>query len=242
MKTYVVDVSEYQGPVDFKRVEREGFGGAFIKASGSANKGWAYTDPMFERNVVAVSDTALVRGIYHYLSPQHPRAQAALFSELYEEACTWPGERWAPIVDIENWGVTPGTVDRFLDTWDKINPQRPLAVYSRQTFWDKFLGKYEMPRSAPLITARWVMAQYRNVDPISGNRLDVEDHRYSKDWQYASQQAKGLNESDLAVSYGGKTRADLVQFTDNALVDGTFMDCSVFFGNATQLEMVLGLR
>ena len=60
-----IDVSRWQGEVDWNRVESAGIRFAFVKATQGARE----VDPRLERNWSGLGRTKIVRGAYHFLEP-----------------------------------------------------------------------------------------------------------------------------------------------------------------------------
>lgn len=64
---YGVDVSQWQGTVDWKKVKADGISFVFIRCSyTSLSKFSMYTDPKFKTNVTAAAAAGLKVGVYHY--------------------------------------------------------------------------------------------------------------------------------------------------------------------------------
>lgn len=57
-----VDVSEYQGDIDWIQIKEQGINFAFIKAT----EGSAYTDTYFSQNWETIADTGILYGAYHF--------------------------------------------------------------------------------------------------------------------------------------------------------------------------------
>jgi lysozyme len=74
-----IDVSHYQGTVDWFAVARGNVSFAFAKAT----DGNTLVDPTFSQNWPKIQDAGLFRGAYHFARPSHdPEAQAALFASV----------------------------------------------------------------------------------------------------------------------------------------------------------------
>lgn len=58
-----IDVSHYQGDIDWKKVAGSGITFAFVKAT----EGETYKDPTFMRNAEGAADAGLLAGAYHFL-------------------------------------------------------------------------------------------------------------------------------------------------------------------------------
>src|SRR5437016_2564578 len=60
-----IDVSNYQGVIDWRQVADSGIKFAFMKCT----EGRTYFDPYFERNWKGSKDNGLYRGGYHFARP-----------------------------------------------------------------------------------------------------------------------------------------------------------------------------
>lgn len=60
-----IDVSKYQGEIDWKKVKRAGYSYAMIRAV-SSNKNGLYVDPYFEKNMKAAKEAGVKCGAYIY--------------------------------------------------------------------------------------------------------------------------------------------------------------------------------
>ena len=63
MNQRVLDISAYQGEVDFQRVKQDGIWGVMLKAT----EGERYLSPAFEKNYRQAKQANLEVGAYHYL-------------------------------------------------------------------------------------------------------------------------------------------------------------------------------
>lgn len=92
-----VDVSEYQGTIDWQTIAQQEIQFAFIRAT----EGSSYTDETFKKNWSAVSDTDILAGAYHFFSfDSTAAAQAANFiSAVPNNHPMLP-----PVVDVELYG------------------------------------------------------------------------------------------------------------------------------------------
>ena len=92
-----VDVSEYQGEIDWRRLVEQGICFAYVKAT----EGSAYRDPFFEENLKNATEAGLRVGAYHFFSFDSPvEAQAEnLFAALPAEGTALP-----VAIDLELYG------------------------------------------------------------------------------------------------------------------------------------------
>ncbi|WP_286345286.1 GH25 family lysozyme [Frondihabitans sucicola] len=92
-----IDVSAYQGRIDWPLVARQEVSFAYIKAT----EGSSYTDARFARNWKSVHETGITAGAYHFLSLDSPAAQQA--DHLFDTVALRPGD--LPIaIDVECYG------------------------------------------------------------------------------------------------------------------------------------------
>ena len=83
-----IDVSKYQGNVDWPRVKAAGYAFAFVRLGYANGDGSIVTDPYFERNVTGAAAAGLDVGVYLYSyidSEAHARIAAARTLELLAE-------------------------------------------------------------------------------------------------------------------------------------------------------------
>jgi len=92
-----VDVSHYQGEIDWSVLKDQGIDFAFIPAT----EGSSHLDERFAENWAAAKDTGLYIGSYHFFSfDSAGRSQA----EWYIKTTGDLGGRLAPVVDVEYYG------------------------------------------------------------------------------------------------------------------------------------------
>lgn len=80
-----IDVSKYQGNVDWPRVKAAGYGYVFVRLGYANSDGTIVIDPYFERNVTNAAAAGLDVGVYLYSyldSEDHARLAAAKVLEL----------------------------------------------------------------------------------------------------------------------------------------------------------------
>ncbi len=103
-----IDVSHYQGMIDWAQIQDQGIDFAFIKAT----EGSGYVDECFYDNWQAAEQTDLMIGAYHFFSfDSGARSQAALFIETVGNLTG----KITPVIDIEfygdKWNEPPGKED-----------------------------------------------------------------------------------------------------------------------------------
>lgn len=104
-----VDVSEYQGQIDWPRLAEQGMQFAFIKAT----EGSSYVDPFFQSNWQGTEAAGVLSGAYHFFS-----FDSAAETQAENFIATVPARAGMlpPVVDVELYGV------------HKQKPPQPEAV------------------------------------------------------------------------------------------------------------------
>ena len=132
-----IDVSHFQGHVDWDAVKAAGCAFAFAKAT----EGAGVTDPYFAANWAAMKAAGLLRGAYHFYRAQQPAEQQA--AHFLSTVQFEPGDL-PPVLDIEvNDGVTGQSLVGGVQTWlDAVEPVAGVTpiIYTAASFWDTHLG------------------------------------------------------------------------------------------------------
>jgi lysozyme len=178
-----IDVSHWQGTIDWGAARADGVEFAFIKAT----EGGDYTDPRFAANWAGARQAGVVRGAYHFFRPQtDAMAQAAHFLRTVTLA---PGDL-PPVLDVE---VTDGraadAIAAGVRTWlaevERVTGRRPI-LYTRASFWTAQMGggfnAYPLwvahyGVSSPSIPAGWsgwTFWQHSDAGRVSGIGGDVD--------------------------------------------------------------------
>jgi len=166
-----VDVSSYQGQIDWPVLADQGIDFAFIKAT----EGSSFVDPRFADNWTAANQTDLAVGAYHFFSAESPGAtQAANF------VATVPVEpgMLPPVVDVERYGDVDAArteLQALLDALEAHYGQRPI-IYTTDGLYDAFVhdfvGHYPLwIRSIwrpPALGGQWTFWQYSNRGRLDG--------------------------------------------------------------------------
>jgi lysozyme len=142
-----VDVSEYQGDIDWPALAASGIGFAICRAS----LGTGYTDPTFARNILAARNQGLVVGAYHYLYPGDGARQADAFL-----AAAWDGWPLVCVVDVEQAGVAIDDLRAFSGRFTEKIPNHALVVYTGGWYWRGHMGDPAGADVGPLWESRYV--------------------------------------------------------------------------------------
>ena len=151
-----IDVSLFQGDVDWRKVRADGVEFAMIKASqgrtGDYNR--PFTDPKFQQNRTGAGQAGLYWGTYHYLSAgsviearQEAEYYVNLVKPYYDEMKLWAA------VDVEDDGtvgrLTKSQVTEIVKVFCDIVRAaglRPM-VYAN-TYW--LNSKFDAPAGIPI--------------------------------------------------------------------------------------------
>lgn len=174
-----VDVSHYQGEIDWQILSGEGIQFAYIKAT----EGSSHTDRNFQENWVKARKTDLSIGAYHFFSFDSPgETQLAHF---VQEVPAFD-EMLPPVVDFEFYGdkkVNPPQVeptaeqlDIMLKGLEEHYGVKPV-IYATEDSWELYLkGRFdEYPLWIRNVMTKpktgdqqWLMWQYTNREKLKG--------------------------------------------------------------------------
>lgn len=175
------DISYYQGQVNFVELAQH-IDFVYIKAT----QGETYEDPAYQQNAVAVSETKLLHGAYHFFEPDmDPEAQARHFVHIVKGN----GHSLPPMLDVEV--SNNESVDSFkqaVSQWLKYVEQAlgctPI-IYSYADFWSQYLGPefnrypfwladYSEKPSPPAGVKNWRLWQYSSKGRLPGIEYGVD--------------------------------------------------------------------
>ena len=121
-----VDVSSYQGDVDFAALRRQGIAFAYVKAT----EGATYVDEKFSQNWTRAEEAEMPVGAYHFFSYKASGAEQAAH---YIETVGLLDGRLIPVVDME------------LSSDEKANPpEKSDVVKSLKVFMAALEEKYDV--------------------------------------------------------------------------------------------------
>ena len=194
-----VDVSEYQGEIDWKTLSSQDIDFAFIKATERSS----YKDPYFTKNYEQLNETNLLVGAYHFFSFDSSGEEQA--KNYIETVGTVEEDKIIlPIVDFEFYG------DKEKNLPNKEDAQKEL-----QELLNKMEKEYKIK---PLIYATkkaydiYIKDNFTDYDIWIRNILtepSLEENRKWTFWQYTGRaRLKGYNGKenfiDLNVFNGNK--------------------------------------
>jgi GH25 family lysozyme M1 (1,4-beta-N-acetylmuramidase) len=145
-----VDVSYYQGKINWTKVKASGVDFAITRTS----DGSTFKDPRFEENWAGIKAAGMVRGVYQFFRPgQSATAQADLMISMLDKVGGLKDGDLAPTLDVEvTDGVAGATLISRMKTWlSKVEAAtgRTPMVYTAPGWWSQFgapggLGKYTL--------------------------------------------------------------------------------------------------
>lgn len=202
-----VDVSRWQGTVDWPRVKALGGSFAFVKAT----EGTTYRSPTWSAQYNGAAGVGLLRGSYHFaLPPTSSGAEQARFLVANGGAWRADGMTLPPVLDIEFnkystlgntcYNMTPAQLQAwildFVRTTDSLIGRHPI-IYTNKYWWDTCVqgtgfGSY------PLWIARYTQTPPPDVP------AGWSSHHF---WQYSDAGPFGFDSNQWHAGY-----AELVEF------------------------------
>ena len=197
-KTYPiqgVDVSHYQGTIDWPTVRSAGMQFAYIKASG----GVSYQDPSFKTNWDGAKAAGLTRGAYHFYYTEDDPAQQA--ENFINTVGTLQAGDLVPVLDLEQGGynskISNADFQAGVMLWcQKVEEAMGVTpmIYSDLSFSDVHLNNPEFLKypfwlaeyrlSSPTLPApwkddNWKFWQYSGSGTVKGipNAVDLDCYR-----------------------------------------------------------------
>jgi lysozyme len=181
-----VDVSAYQGTIDWDVLAEEDIDFAWIKAT----EGSSYQDPRFADNWAEAHDTDLLVGAYHFLSVDSPGTDQA--TKVIATVSRNRGDL-PVVVDVECYSQycdsppPAGTVKEVLDPLLLAIEQhygRPAVLYATRDWYERYLaGSYpdnpiwfRSVATSPHLTddRAWIVWQWSAREKLDGYDGDEE--------------------------------------------------------------------
>ena len=180
-----IDVSSYQGTVNWSSVKSAGNSFGFCKAT----EGTTYTDAYLSKNWAGMKSAGLVRGAYHYGHPSiSATAQAQYFVTAVKNAGGFASgtNSLQLVLDLEDSDGLPAPavwswVQSFLAEIKTLTG-RPGIIYVSPSFWENNVGNPDNNLNCPLWIANygvssptvppawpyWTFWQYSDSGSVSG--------------------------------------------------------------------------
>jgi len=189
-----IDVSYYQGTIDWTAVAGGGVKYAFVRVS----DGTGFSDPKFDSYWAGSRSAGIVHGAYQFFEPADDAiAQADLL--LGKIGSALAPDDLPPVLDVEvTGGLGATTVAANVKQWvDHVAAAigRPPIIYTGKYFWDDNVGGADMT-SSPLWHAQyttascpdiatpwtsWAFWQYTSTGTVGGISGDMDIDRWNGD-------------------------------------------------------------
>lgn len=189
--TLGIDVSKWQGTVNWPKVKAAGVKFAFLRVS----DGTAAKDAMFATNWAATKANGIIRGAYQFFRPaQNVTTQADMM--IAAIGTYTPGDL-PPVIDVEDdGGLAPATVASRVRQWvDRVQAALGVMpiVYTGKYFWrDEVGGPASFAPNAlwiaqytslcpdiPAPWTKWTFWQYTESGTIDGVSGPVDTNRFN---------------------------------------------------------------
>jgi GH25 family lysozyme M1 (1,4-beta-N-acetylmuramidase) len=148
-----IDVSYYQGTIDWAKVKAAGVAFAFVRVS----DGLANIDSKFSQNWSGTRAAGVIRGAYQFFRPNlDAAAQANLFVQKVGKLAA---DDLPPVIDVEATGsqsaaVIAAKVRIWIDIVEAATGKKPI-IYTGYYFWRDSVGDAKFP-GYPLWIAAYV--------------------------------------------------------------------------------------
>ncbi|MGZ0040044.1 glycoside hydrolase family 25 protein [Paenibacillus ottowii] len=190
-----IDVSRYQGTIDWKRVRADGKSFAFIKAS----QGQRYIDPTFITNAKGIRAACILLGAYHFVDAttvNAAKAEARHFAEVLDQVGGAKALDLPAVMDYENnpGGLSSAAIHEialaFLTEFERVSGCKPM-VYTGNAFAAHFkapLGSYKLwiarysstrVPSDTTLWKNWDLWQYSDSGRVEGIQGPVDLNVYA---------------------------------------------------------------
>jgi lysozyme len=179
-----IDVSHYQGEVDWPAVAASGVRFAFVKATDGVED----VDPRFRQNWAGAKAAAIPRSAYHFFRASLDAKRQA---EHFLGVVTMDALAMPPALDVEvTDGLNPSALQEGIGTWlETVHVAlgcRPI-VYTDPSFWHKsvaadfssyplWLACYATEPEVPATWRAWTFWQHTDAGEVPGiaGRVDLD--------------------------------------------------------------------
>jgi GH25 family lysozyme M1 (1,4-beta-N-acetylmuramidase) len=185
-----IDVSKWQGAIDWESVADSGIAFAFVRVS----DGLTHRDPRFAENWAGAQEAGLMVGAYQFFRPdQDPKAQADL---LVAEMGTLGATHLPPVIDVEDdGGLSPAQIEDAIEVWiDRVQSKTGVTpiIYTGAYFWRDNVASDAFPdhplwvahytEDCPYVPApwsRWQFHQYTDSGHVDGIDENVDRNHFN---------------------------------------------------------------
>lgn len=200
---YGIDVSSYQGTIDWSKVAGAGKKFAIAKAT----EGTTYKDPTFAANWAGMKAAGILRSAYHFFrASDDPTAQAQFFVDTVGPlaADDLPLMLDLEVTDGQSAATVASRARTFIAAVEKATGKKPL-VYTGPSFFRDTLGNPSGFENNPLVIANygvscpdvpgtwptWTMWQYTDAASVAGISGGVDGDQFNGDLDALKKLAAG---------------------------------------------------
>jgi lysozyme len=221
-----IDISRYQGTIDWNKVRRAGIHFAYMKVS----EGGDHVDSSFYDNWAAAKRAGVARGAYHFMYWCRTGAEQAVW---FTQAVPQDASQLPPVLDLE-WNHASLTCPKKVPREDALAKIRKMleimeyhtgkkpVIYTDITFHREVL-EGELPgyefwlrsvAAEPHQRYRdrpWTFWQYTATGRVPGIKGDVDRNTFKgseREWQQWLRR-RGVEDSDAVSLRGKRARGDL---------------------------------
>jgi len=192
-----IDISHWQGEIDWSRVAAADKAFAFMKASEDHD----YTDPTYGLNRARARAAGLLIGAYHFAQPSGAAGDAIAEADHFLATANIAEGDLPPVLDLEQ---SNGLSQTALHTWvrtylERIHDRTGVrgVIYTSPNFWSRYVGSSEWfaangyrllwvahwtTASSPTVPAAdwggfgWTFWQYTSSGTVAGitGRVDLD--------------------------------------------------------------------
>jgi GH25 family lysozyme M1 (1,4-beta-N-acetylmuramidase) len=214
-----LDVSDFDGTVNWQRVKSVGYTFAFAKAT----EGKTWRAETFPRNWRQMEGVGIIRGAYHFFRPKtDAKAQAENFLDYINSVDPIGADDLPPVIDLEHyppsvrqqWNSISKServkrVQAWIDVIESEIKRKPI-IYTSYGFWNGWMQGVRNFSNYPL----WVAHYTPNPQPLIPN----EWNRWTF-WQYSDRaEIPGISPSREDVNRFNGSLSDLIAFIPNDTV------------------------
>ena len=192
-----IDVSKYQGNIDWTQVKKDGV--RFVIARSSS--GVSGVDPRYAANREGADAVGLAFTAYHYASPDKSAGDAVAEADLFVDTAKLLGSHLVPVLDLEiNNGLGPDRLRAWVRAWLGRVEERlgvKATIYTNRFFWRDRMGNSQWFASSghrlwianwnagpPKLPAQnwagqgWTLWQYSSTGRVAGIDGPVDLDRF----------------------------------------------------------------
>jgi lysozyme len=148
----ILDMSNWQGVIDWKRIAADGITCVFVKATDGA----IYVDHYFDYNRKAAEFHKIRVGAYHFAEPGSPDVQAAHFANVVK---TLRRRELRPVLDLESAGLSGHEAEPWARAFNRAIVRR-LGVTPLFYSYPDYIRRMQLKR--PVGGGLWLASYGRN--------------------------------------------------------------------------------